>query len=88
MDKIEIFCSVILMLVVIGILIMLFVVANEQDRKMFREELIWYSRYQAVEEMYLNDVPDNTIMEVLLSEVGGDWTEKEIRRDLEIMKTY
>lgn len=43
-----------------------FKVLEKRDRKLFREELIWYSRYQVVEEMYLNGMPDEEIYKTLL----------------------
>lgn len=58
------------------------------DRKLFKEELMWYSRYQIVEEMYLNDCSEDEIYRILLEEVKGNWTAEEITRDLEIIKSY
>ncbi len=82
------FSSICIALAVVSIAIMLFVIAPARDKQLLREELIWYSRYQVVEEMYLRGIPDNGIIQILLTEVAGDWTLDEIRKDLEITKSY
>ena len=62
-----------------------------RDAKLFRNELIWYSRYQVVEEMYLDGIPEKEIVGRLLLQnfrLETDWTVEEIQKDLQIIKSY
>lgn len=62
--------------------------SEQKEREMFREELIWYSKYQVIEEMYLNGLSEGRIYEILLFEIKEDWTPREITENLRIIKSY
>ena len=86
--KKEFLVNILFIVVISCLLTGLIVAIQERDRQLFREDLIWFSRYQIVERMYLNDTSEDVIIQTLLSDVGGDWTKNEIKKDLEIIKSY
>lgn len=63
-----------------------FIIAR--DKLLFREELIWYEKYQIVREMTLNGIPENVIADHLTTQIQLSWNQNEIIRMIEIAQSY